>query len=481
MFEKQEVVMKKIIYTLFVCMPLMFLLNVCQENPGTVSGPDQDYLARIGVSGTGINIVLNQPVSDQILSVLSTFGEILNIFPEINAVRIDADAGQLPAIIGLPFVYRANGDMERHGRPVNIIDVSDFSKGLSTWNLDAVNVCEFGEDNRVVVPDGSGVYMGILDTGLLNTWREYFPADRIAAEYAKCYSGGAGEKVQGGEQPNKWEHDTDAHGTHVTSTVIGYSYNGTSINGVAPGVTVIPVKVLNQTGMGWSSVIAKGILYIASLKETGGPLQDFPVVINMSLGGPVLDAVEQAAIDYAISKGVIIVASAGNLGEAGMGYPGGYEPVISVAAAGWVKEWTPDGDRTWWRELDVAESYDCNDYYITDFSSRELAGQDLDVCAPGSWVVGPYQIQMGVLSYYYLGGTSQASPHVAGLVALMAQQYPDLTAAQAEAILESTAMPLPAGCRTILNPDGSTLEQCWEANATGAGLINAQKALASLP
>jgi subtilisin family serine protease len=63
------------------------------------------------------------------------------------------------------------------------------------------------------------------------------------------------------------------------------------------------------------------------------------VIINMSLGGSVLDAVEKAAIDYAISQGVIIVASAGNRGAAGMGYPGAYGPVISVAASGWIGEW----------------------------------------------------------------------------------------------------------------------------------------------
>ena len=74
--------------------------------------------------------------------------------------------------------------------------------------------------------------------------------------------------------------------------------------------TVIPVKVLNQNGSGWSSMVAAGIEYVGDLKA--GPLAGYPVVINMSLGGPELDAVEQAAIDYAISQGVIIVASAGN-------------------------------------------------------------------------------------------------------------------------------------------------------------------------
>jgi hypothetical protein len=62
--------------------------------------------------------------------------------------------------------------------------------------------------------------------------------------------------------------------------------------------TVIPVKVLNQNGSGWSSVVARGITYVAELKE--GPLADYPVVIHMSLGGSGLDEVEQAAIDYVI-------------------------------------------------------------------------------------------------------------------------------------------------------------------------------------
>ena len=63
-------------------------------------------------------------------------------------------------------------------------------------------------------------------------------------------------------------------------------------------------------------------------------------------------------------------------------------------------------------------------FYITDFSSRELVGQDLDVAAPGSWVVGPYQVNSGQTSYYFLGGTSMASPHVAGIVALMVTKEP---------------------------------------------------------
>jgi subtilisin family serine protease len=60
-------------------------------------------------------------------------------------------------------------------------------------------------------------------------------------------------------------------------------------------------------------------------------------------------------------------------------------------------------------------------------------------------VVGPYQENSGQISYYFLGGTSMASPHVVGIVALMAQKYPALTASQAESILEASAIPLAPG------------------------------------
>ncbi|MCK6545235.1 S8 family serine peptidase [Myxococcota bacterium] len=221
-------------------------------------------------------------------------------------------------------------------------------------------------------------------------------------------------------------------------------------------------------------MIARGILYVAELKA--GPLAAYPVVINMSLGGPVLDAMEQAAIDYAIAQGVIIVASAGNEGEYGMGYPGAYAPVISVAAAGWLGEWVLGA--SWWVR-NVADPTRVEHLYITDFSSRALAGQDLDVAAPGSWIVGPYQVN-GQLGWYFLGGTSMASPHVAGLVALMAEVRPSLTAPQAEAILEGSALVIGAGCRTILDYD-VVREVCWGANATGAGIVDALGAIAATP
>jgi subtilisin family serine protease len=425
----------------------------------------------------GINVLLTEPLTDAIRAELGKFGKITSELVEIKAVTLRMDLSQLEALKALPFVAAANPDAERKGVPVSEVAATDFSDGFSTWDLDAINVTNYPKV-RTVTYDGGGVYVAVLDTGLVDTWRSFFPAERIAVNYAKSFSGGGGEVGNVSEQPNKWEHDQNSHGTHVTSTILGYQFGVNKINGVAPMATIIPVKVLNQNGSGWSSVVAAGITYVGDLKA--GPLAEYPVVINMSLGGSALDAMEKAAIDYAIEQGVIIVASAGNEGTAGMGYPGAYAPVISVAASGWVGEWVPSTG-AWWQGYSVDEPTVADDYYITDFSSRELSGQDLDVAAPGSWVLGPYKVNSGnVLSYYYLGGTSMASPHVAGIVALMAQKNSSLTAAQAESILETTAIPLPAGSREITSPHGPAT-MSWGDDATGAGLTTANAALAGTP
>ena len=421
----------------------------------------------------GINVLLTEPLTDALRVELGKFGRITSEILEINAVTLRMDLSQLEALKALPFVAAANPDAERKGIPISHVAVTDFSDGINTWNLDAINVTDYGKLDRQVEFDGTGVYVAVLDTGLVDTWRPFFPADRIAIEYAKSFGGGGGENGNVSEQPNKWEHDQNSHGTHVTSTILGFQAGSTMINGVAPKAKIIPVKVLNQNGSGWSSVIAAGITYIGDLKAN--ELKYSPVVINMSLGGSALDAVEQEAIEYAIEQGVIIVASAGNEGEAGMGYPGAYAPVISVAASGWVGEWKAS---FWWRTTDVTDPITPDDFYITDFSSREKAEQDLDVAAPGSWIVGPYKVNSGnTLSYYFLGGTSMASPHVAGIVALMTQKNGTLEAVEVEEILESVAIPLPAGTRNITGPSGPETVS-WGDDATGSGLITADAALA---
>jgi subtilisin family serine protease len=451
----------------------------CESPSDKITGTDLSPTLAKGASqgAIGVNVLLSSAPSNSMLKQLRGVGTVLDVVPEIHAVTMRMMAGDLAAVRALPFVESAEPDVERMGSPIDLVPVSNFMVGLSTWDLDAINVTAVpGPLTRTVPYTGAGVYVGVIDSGLLDSWRQYFPQERIAEQYAISFGGGGGEQGTVSSQPNKWEHDQNSHGTHVTSTIIGYNVGGTPITGVAPMATIIPVKVLNQNGRGWSSVVARGIVYVADLKA--GPLANSPVVINMSLGGAG-SAIEKAAVDYAISKGVIVVAAAGNEGDAGMSFTGAYAPVISVAASGWTGEW--NGSPYWWYAFDVLDPTNPNDYYITDFSSRAKSGQDLDVAAPGSWVLGPYQLQSGKTSYYFLGGTSMASPHVAGIVALMAQKDPSLTAAQAEEILESTAVPLPPGSRTIRGPDGTSTVVSWGADATGSGLATANAALAATP
>ncbi|HEY0502470.1 MAG TPA: S8 family serine peptidase [Lysobacter sp.] len=438
--------------------------------------------AALAAPNIGVNVLLDGDPTPAKLSQLAAYGSVREVQAEIDAVTLRTTSAQLAAIRALPFVVSANPDAVRKGSPLDTVSATSFVNGRSTWDQDAVDVINLGQA-RTVPYDGTGVYVAVLDTGLLDSWRQYFPQERIATQFAKAFNGGGGENGNVSEPPNKWEHDQNSHGTHVTSSVLGYSLNGVAINGTAPRATVIPVKVLNQNGSGWSSVVAAGIVYVADLKASGA-LGAAPVVINMSLGGSELDAMEKAAIDYAIAQGVVIVASAGNEGAAGMGYPGAYAPVVSVAASGWNGQWKPGADgnpANWWNADDVPDPTSVADFHIADFSSRELAGQDLDVAAPGSWVVGPYQTQSGKTSYFYLSGTSMASPHVAGIAALMLQKNPSLEQADVEDILETAALPMGAGCALLSQPSGPAEQTCWGADATGEGLITAANALTLTP
>jgi subtilisin family serine protease len=423
--------------------------------------------------------------------------------------------------------------------------------GNSTWDSDLINV-------EKVTQTGKGVYVAVLDTGLVPNWRDYFPEARIATKLGtgfdqpvtfKAKSDNACEfDVEVGKlSQSTWVGSTGStHGTHVTSTIIGYFYRSNvdaalgfalppiMVRGIAPEVTIIPVKVLadyqvpampkcsiptpsQKVVFGTDEMVAAGINYATDLAIKGYK----PMVINMSLGGSELSAGEKAAIDRAVANGVVVVAAAGNEGTAGMGYPGAYAPVISAGSIGWVKEWLKPGDgpryRMWWLQYpnppiltgsgDVADPTVVGDVYLSDFSSRALPGQELDVLAPGSWVRGPFPGDPGFShlpwwskgigdllghnpgNFYYLGGTSMATPHVASAAALLLQKKPNLTPAQVESILKSTALPLPDTGSRLIYDYSAWATIAWDTNCNGgvtcdpvgAGVLQVDAAIAATP
>jgi len=433
-------------------------------------------------------------------------------------------------------------------------DSTSTAGGYSTWDADAIDIENVSET-------GAGVYVAVLDTGLAPNYRDYFPQDRIATELGKGFyqniSFKAGNDECGfGVLAGKMIETSfigsrgSEHGTHVTSTIIGFNYSANfdalngydippiQVRGIAPNVTIIPVKVLADYQVpalpdcedgaqpaqlavfGTSEMVAAGIDYVTDLAIAGYR----PIVINMSLGGGALEPVEQAALDRAIANGVIIVASAGNEGTDGMGYPGAYPPVISAAAVGWNNEYVDPGInilyRMYWLQNgndfvpplfagggDVPEPTPTNGaapfpnfdggVYVVSFSSRELPGQELDIAAPGVYIRGPFAGYPGYNhlpwwangigdlvsvgnpgNFYYVSGTSMASPHVAAVAALMLERDPSLTQAQVESILKSTALPI-----TAPGAGGSVLTgpQEWDTDATGAGLVQADEAINAIP
>lgn len=179
--------------------------------------------------------------------------------------------------------------------------------------------------------------------------------------------------------PDAEPQDENGHGTHV-SGIIAAENNTLGVRGVAPSATIMPVKVLDAGGSGWDSTIADGIRYAA---DNGAD------IINMSLGSGFATHTVSDAVDYAQTNGVLVIAAAGNSGTfTGGSYPAQYSNVVSVGAS------NEDGYKTYWSNWGK-----------------------VDVMAPGDDILSTYPGN----KYVRLSGTSMASPHAAGVAALIAQ------------------------------------------------------------
>jgi subtilisin family serine protease len=351
---------------------------------------------------------------------------------------------------------------------------------------------------------GDGIYVAVLDTGLLEDWGFFFSHANIAADWGIGFTHDIwwddtlGDLVAGPLHTRSFITDPfkgSGHGTHVTSTIVGYRFATSTadflVRGVAPKVTIIPVLVLDawevptpygpvRLAGGFDDMISAGIRYVGDLAAE----KNIKIVINMSLGGPEPTAEIEDAINYAIGKGVIVVASAGNAGTDGMGWPGAYPQVISAAAGGWTQQWLNYPAR-WWLD-NVTEKLNTKDplgnnwqMYLEEFSSRPnpLLGQtwkELDVCTPGASIVGPFKNYFDTtVGYFYLWGTSMAAPHVSALAADLAQTKPGLMQADAERVLKkaATGLPLASDGAWVLDPFVGLYDFLWQNHDAGSGWL----------
>ncbi len=268
---------------------------------------------------------------------------------------------------------------------------------------------------------GKDIIIAVIDTGV----------DYNNSELGGCL--GAGCKVIGGYDFVNNDNnpmDDHGHGTHVAATAAGIGTNG-QLRGVAPDAKILAYKVLSSAGSGSSSNIIAAIQRAAD-PDKNPDTDDGADIISMSLGGSgnPADAMSKA-VDAAVDAGVVVTIAAGNSGPTG-------ETILSPGTA---------------RKAITVGASDDNDN-IASFSSRgpvqtldvkpEVTAPGVGICAAqwDSWLEGSRECSPEVDKHISISGTSMATPHVAGAVALLKQAYPSWTAEQIKSVLVNTGKDL---------------------------------------
>ncbi|MBW4447263.1 MAG: S8 family serine peptidase [Spirirestis rafaelensis WJT71-NPBG6] len=277
--------------------------------------------------------------------------------------------------------------------------------GGNNWGADLVKAPEAWAKGYT----GEGVVVAVVDTGVDRNHDDL--KDNIWANSKEIADNGKDDDGNGYvDDVYGWNFDSSdnntldvaGHGTHVSGTIAGEN-NNFGVTGIAYDAKIMPVKVLSDSGSGSYDAIAQGIRYAA---DNGAN------VINLSLGGDYPNSALESALKYASSKGAIVVMAAGNDSGLLPGYPARYANETGIAVGA----------------VDKKNN-------LASFSN--LAGfQPLTyVTAPG---VDVYSTLPGN-KYTNYSGTSMATPHVAGVVALMLSANPNLTDAEVRQILTDTS------------------------------------------
>ncbi len=281
-------------------------------------------------------------------------------------------------------------------------------------------------------------YDMIIDTTVSNdgNGRDSDPSD--PGDYTAANECASGEPA----------YNSSWHGTHVAGTIAAKTNNSLGVAGIAFNAKIQPVRVLGQCG-GYTSDIADGMIWASGGTVSGLPANATPSrVINMSLGGSgACDTTSQNAINSARSRGTVVVVAAGNEStNASSSSPANCSGVIAVAAT------NRNGGRA---------------YYSNYGSIVALAAPGGDTSSSSSngilSTLNAGTTTPGADSYAYYQGTSMATPHVAGVAALMLSAKPTATPDEIKAALQSSARAFPATC-----------SQC------GSGILDAAAAVAAI-
>lgn len=300
------------------------------------------------------------------------------------------------------------------------------------WHLDAIKAPEAWTLTR-----GAGVVVAVIDTGVAYKdldWegvRVRAVPDLAGIEFVD------GETFVDKALPEGL--DDHAHGTHVAGTIAQATDNGLGVSGVAHHAKIMPLKVLGSTGGGSVPGIAAAIRYAA---DKGAH------VINMSLGGPLPSRVMAKAVKYAHDKGTTVICAAGNEKRSRVSYPAAYDGAVAVAATDF------SGGRSfysnWGKALDIsAPGGDMRDDKNGDGHPDGVLQNTIKIQQPSE------------NDYLWFQGTSMASPHAAGVAALIASAGVT-NPVEVERILKETAV----------HPN----KVKWDKDF-GAGLIDAHAAV----
>lgn len=283
---------------------------------------------------------------------------------------------------------------------------------------------------------GAGVWVGIIDEGVMHTHADLATnmgtnPGEIAGNSIDDDGNGHVDDVNGwdfaGNDRTTFDGVDDDHGTHVAGTIGGAGGNGAGVAGVCWSVKMISAKFLGKRG-GTTANAIKAIDYLTDLKTRHGINL---VASNNSWGGGGYSQALKDAIDRAGAANILFVAAAGNSSvdnDASPHYPSSYTSANIIAVA----SITSTGA-------------------LSSFSNHGATSVDLG--APGSSIVSTVPVRSGknvVAGYASYSGTSMATPHVTGAVAMYASSHPGATAQQIRAAILNAVVATPSlGGRTV--------------------------------